>query len=299
MPSSPTTDSWRRLAGVSQSTSSIADGPGRERHAARTAGPRGRRGCAGRSRPRRGRAARRRSSDRMSTSCVARSTVTPTSRMRAGNGPARRLVIAKTVDSQPASSSRPSSRTAGLNRSMWPTWTGGAPARRRGGHDLVRLGRRRRQRLLDEDGDPALDRGEGERQVGRRRRGDDDGVEVGLGEHRQRLGEALGAGRAAAAAERVGVRVGDGHEPDVRRPGPGRAGGCGPSSPRPIEPDAQLAVADRRPGAGHRAAAPWRVGRRWRPSTAARTAAMTVVLLRVGQAREHRQRQRPLGRARR
>ena len=36
--------------------------------------------------------------------------------------------IAKTVDSQPAFSNRSSSRTAGLNRSMWPACTGGAPA---------------------------------------------------------------------------------------------------------------------------------------------------------------------------
>jgi hypothetical protein len=65
----------------------------------------------------------------MSTSCVARSTVTPTSRIRAGNGPARREAIAYTADSQPSPMSRPSSRTAGLKRSTWPTWTG-TPARR-------------------------------------------------------------------------------------------------------------------------------------------------------------------------
>ena len=77
---------------------------------------------------------------------------------------------------------------------------------------------------------PALDRGEGERHVGRRRGGDDDGVELGLGDHRQRLRERLGAGLRGGGGEGLGG-------PD-RRPRPagrraatrGSGGGCGPSS---------------------------------------------------------------------
>ena len=123
MPSSPTTVSCRRFAGVSQSTSSIATVPD-----SNDISPNSRSSwsawirCAVSANTRIGRS--RAIQDRMSTSWVARSMVTPTSRMRAGNGPARRLVIAYTLESQPAPRRRPSSSTAGLNRSTWPTWTG-------------------------------------------------------------------------------------------------------------------------------------------------------------------------------
>ena len=184
---------------------------------------------------------------RMSTSWVARSTVTPTSRMRAGNGPARRLEIAKTVDSQPASSRRPSSRIAGLKRSMWPTWTGGAPRRRGRGHDLVGFGRCRGERLLDEDGDPALDRCERERQVAGRRSRDDDRVEVGLGQHRHRLVVRL---RAGVGAGRARGRSGPGRRPRPagrRRSSRQDAQVVPAHRPKADQPDAQLAVADREP----------------------------------------------------
>ena len=66
------------------------------------------------------------------------------------------------------------------------------------------------ERLLDEHGDAALDRGEGQRQVGVGRGRDDDAVEVRLGDHRERVGEALGAG----AGDRGGEDVA---RPDRRR----------------------------------------------------------------------------------
>ena len=119
--------------------------------AARTAGPRGRRGSAGRSRRRRATAARRRSSDRMSTSWVARSTVTPTSRIRAGNGPARRLTRSRRrVDSQPAVE-QPAELEDGRVEPLDVTDLD-RDARARGrGDDPHRLLDRRRERLLDED----------------------------------------------------------------------------------------------------------------------------------------------------
>ena len=47
--------------------------------------------------------------------------MTPTSRIRAGNGPRRVALIWKMRPSSPAWSRRRSSRIAGLKRSMWPT----------------------------------------------------------------------------------------------------------------------------------------------------------------------------------
>jgi hypothetical protein len=72
--------------------------------------------------------------------------------------------------------------------------------------------------LLDEDRDPSLDRRERERHVRRRRRGDDDSVELGFREHRERLGEPLRARLRDRSVERVRNGVCDRHEADV---GPG------------------------------------------------------------------------------
>ena len=235
----------------------------------------------------------------MSTSWVARSRVTPTSRIRAGNGPARRLEMAKTVDSQPASSTRPSSRIAGLNRSMWPTWTGGAPAADAAATSSVGLRRRRGQRLLDEDGDPALDRGQGQRQVAGGRRRDDDRVEVRLGQHGQRLAERWAPDRVLAAARAPGSGSATAAS---RTPGSAaeHAQVVAAHRPEADQPDPHLALADGRPGAGHRRGSLGRGrgcrGRVGAGQTAARTAAMTVPWSSSDEHRVHRQRQRLLGR---
>ena len=154
---------------------------------------------------------------RMSTSWVARSMVTPTSRMRAGNGPG---ATARDGEDrrQPAGLEQP---TELEDRRVEPLDMADLDRRRaargRRGDESVGFGRRRRQRLLDEDGDPALERGQRQREVAGRRRRDDDGVELRFGEHRQRLAVALGTAPSLAAAERLGVRIGDRHKPDAAR----------------------------------------------------------------------------------
>ena len=214
--------------------------------AARTAGPRGRRGSAGRSRRRRATAARRRST----TGCRRRGSRGRRSRRRRGSGPgtgrrgARRS--RRRVDSQPAASSRPSSRTAGLNRSTWPTWTG-TPRSRAAATIRIPSSTVAASGFSTRTGDAALDRGEGERHVGRGRRRD----------RRARRAPpraiiASGSANPWAPAlrpsrgERVGDRIGDGREADVG------AAGEDPqvvAAHRPEAREADAAAADRRPGA--------------------------------------------------
>ena len=186
--------------------------------------------------------------------------MTPTSRIRAGNGPARRLEIAKTSDSQPASSSRPSSRMAGLKRSMWPTWTGGAPGAvaaatiRSASAGVAASGFSMRTAMPRSSAARASGRC-----VGGRGR-DDDRVEVRLGQHGERLGERLGAGPGGGRAEGLCVEVGDGDQTHVGQAAED-AQMVAAHRAETDQPDAQLALADRGPGGGHRAAA--RSGARW------------------------------------
>ncbi len=184
----------------------------------------------------------------MSTSWVARSTVTPTSRIRAGNGPARRLD--DRVDRrQPARLEQPAEledrRVEPLDVADLDRHAARRAPRRRSGSASSSVAA---SGFSTRTGDAALDRGERERQVGRRRRGDDDRVELGLGDHRQRLGEPLGAGSPAS--------------PRRARPAPGRrrrrAGRRAattrtrrwlrPIDPSPTRPTPQLAVPAGRPG---------------------------------------------------
>ncbi len=157
--------------------------------------------------------------------------------------------------------------------------------RRRGGHDPVRLRRRRRQRLLDEDRDAAPERRQGERQVRGGRGRDDDRVEVRLCQHRERLGECLGAGPGGRRAKGFRVEVGDGDQSHV-----GQAAQDAEVVPahraEADQPDAQLAVADRGPGGGHRTAA-----RSGGALDGGPHGGDDGRLLLVGEAREHRQRQ--------
>ena len=125
----------------------------------------------------------------------------------------------------------------------------------RRGNDLDARFDRGRERLLDEDGDPAFDRGQGERNVGRRRCGDDDGIDLGLGQHRERLGEPLGAGLFRGGREDLGERVGARDELDIR------AAGQDPEvipahRPETGETHPQHPVPGWAPGGRHRAAAP-------------------------------------------
>ena len=71
-------------------------------------------------------------------------------------------------------------------------------------------------RLLDEDSDVTLDRRPGEGLVGGRRSRDDDRVEVGLRDHRERLRESLGASRAGGRFDGGRQRVGNGGNVSVR-----------------------------------------------------------------------------------
>ena len=75
---------------------------------------------------------------------------------------------------------------------------------------------RRREWLFDERGHAAFERRQRERQVRRRRRGDDDRVEVGFGEHREGLREPLGAGPGRRRLDGRPIGVGDRHEPGAR-----------------------------------------------------------------------------------
>ena len=120
--------------------------------------------------------------------------------------------------------------------------------------------------------DAALDRREGEGHVGRRRGGDDDRVELRLRDHRQRLGESLGAGQGDRAVERLGDGIGDGGEADVRASG---------EDPEVVaahraearQADAQRPITGRAPGCRHRAATPAFGAARGRPRAVRRRVA--------------------------
>ena len=138
--------------------------------------------------------------------------------MRAGNGPARRLTMAKMLVSQPSRSSWPEAQDRGvvaLDVADLDRHAGCAA----GGDDRQRLRVRRGKRLLHEDRHAALDRRVGQRAVEGRGRGDDDPVELGLGDHRHRVREARGTGLGGDGRDGVGVRVGDGGQERVRVPG--------------------------------------------------------------------------------
>ena len=166
----------------------------------------------------------------MSASWVARSIVTPTSRMRAGNGPARRLTMAK-MRGQPALAQQlpeaQDRRVVALDVADLDRHAGRAAR----GNDRQRLGVRRGKRLLDEDRHATRDRRLGERAVEGRRRGDDHAVELGLGDHRHRVREARGTGLGGGGRDGVGVRVRDGGQARLRVTRRRRARGCGPSNP--------------------------------------------------------------------
>ena len=196
----------------------------------------------------------------------------------------------------PRSSSRPSSRTAGLKRSTWPTWTGAAPAAdaaatiRSASAGVAASGFSTRTAM------PRSIGGQREREVGRRRRGDDDGVEVGLDEHRLRLGVAFRA--RSPARRRARGRPGRGSETATSATSSRaleHAQVVPAHRPEPDETDARRAPADRLP-APLIARRSRGAGRSTRHGAGPR--AMTVVLLVVGQTREHRQRQGPRGDAR-
>ena len=215
---------------------------------------------------------------RMSTSWVARSTrhadVADPGRERtrpAGSRSRRR-------DRQPAGLEQPAELEDRRVEPLDVADLDGRRARRRcRGDDLVGLGRRRGERLLDEDGDAALDRGQGERQVAGRRSRDDDRVEVRLGQHRHRFRERLGAGSRGRGGQR-GRRPGRRWPRGGRRAAPRRTRRWfRPIDPSPISPTrtSRSPTGDQAPVIGAARSARLGValpGARRR----ARTAAMTV-----------------------
>ena len=150
----------------------------------------------------------------MSRSCGARSTTTPTSRIRAGNGPRRVALIWKIRPSSPASSRRRSSRIAGLKRSMWPT-VSILPAAAAASIICLGLLAGRGDRLLDEHVGATAERRERRREVKAGRRDDADEVELLLRQHPLRIVEAAGATPDGGLREGARVRIGDGHQVDV------------------------------------------------------------------------------------
>ncbi len=157
--------------------------------------------------------------------------MTPTSRMRAGNGPARRLDDG--VDrGQPALAQQLARARGrpGCSARRGPPGPGRPRAR-----PASTIGQRllggRGERLLHEHRQAPLDRREGERHVGGGGGRDDDGVDVGLADHRERVGEARRR-RSARSPRRAprdrGRRPRRGWSRGGRR---SRAGGSGPSSP--------------------------------------------------------------------
>ena len=116
---------------------------------------------------------------------------------------------------------------------------------------------------------PRTDGGEPEREVGRRRGGDDDGIEVVVRQHRLRLVVALGVGRSRAPPR--ASRRADPRSPRARRPR-GRSAAAGGCDPSPRARSTRRAPGARRwaPAAAHRSAVA-----ACRPTTA-RTASMTV-----------------------
>ena len=161
-------------------------------------------------------------------SWVARSITTPTSAIRCGNGPCRRVTTWKTSPSSPFSSRLRRLCSAGLYRSMWPT-----PATRPRGLERLDQPARRldrlRQRLLDQR------------------------VHAGVGQLAGRPARAARSGRpprrsrcpARAARSSVGH-----HRDAVRRPVASPAGSTTPTSSTPSSPDEHPGVV-----AAHRAQA--------------------------------------------
>ena len=301
MPSSPTTVSWRRLAGVSQLTSSM---PGRARREAQQpeqqvlvvgVDP------LGQSRRRRGSAARRRSSDRMSTSWVrevdGHADVADPGRERARRGGwrSRRRVR------QPAGPEQPAELEHGR---VEPLDVADLDRRRRGARAAAticsRLVDRRGQRLLDQDRRcrARSRRGRAARWVVGRR-GDDDArrgpprrsspaarrTRCAPDAPRSAAARTSATGSATATSRTPGRVAQDAQVVAAHRAEPGQA-------------DPELAVADRAPGVGHRAApsaAPRpALAPTWR-STAARTASITVACSSSVRPGIHRQGQRPGG----
>ena len=248
MPSSPTTTSWRRLAGVSQLTSSMPVAPdgkwsspnSRSSWSAwirwASLGVDARRPLAGDP---------RQDVDVVRREVDGHADVADPGRERAG-APAERS--SRCVESQPSPSSRPSSQDGRVE----PLDVA----------DLDRHARRARRRATissasssvaasgfsTRTGDAALDRGERERHVGRRRGGDDDGVELRLarsspagrrtpgrrtGRPRRRAASATGSATAASGrhgriedhAQVVAAHRAEPDEADAHRRGHRRTGG--------------------------------------------------------------------------
>ena len=114
-----------------------------------------------------------------------------------------------------------------------------APRIARGGAHTQRIGQRRRDRLLDEHVEPALERGEGDLGVQRGRAGDRDGVERGRprsraarASRRTRARRSLRAARACAPPARGRRRRRDGRPPCAGR----SSRGARPCAPVPITP---------------------------------------------------------------
>ena len=166
-----------------------------------------------------------------------------------------------------------------MKRSTWPTWIG-TPVSAAAVTRRSASGRRRREGLLDERRDPAPDRRKPQAEVGRRWRGDDDGIEGVLGQHFLRLDVAPGLGGRASRLEDFGERIRDGHELDILT-GAQQLQVIATHRPESDQPDSRRALADRLPAAHRSAVAACR-------RTTARTASMT----RPGRrrrGREHRQ----------
>ena len=287
MPSSPTTVSWRRLAGVSQSTSSWATTPGREVEEpeqevlVRGVDPLGRLRVDPR-RPLAGDPAQ--DVDVVGGQVDGHADVADPGRERAGP-PARDGVDGRQPARGQQAAELEDRRVEALDVA---DLDGHAPGAGRG-DDPERLLDRAGQRLLDEDGDAALDRRQGEVEVGGRRRRDDERVELDLGDHRQRLGEALGADLLDGGGQRGRDRIGDRDERGVGTRGddpqvvPAHRPEAGEADPQP-------AVAGRLPGARRPRRRCHEAGVRVRAASAlgvatSRIAATTVRQLVVGQAR--------------
>ena len=160
----------------------------------------------------------------------------------------------------------------------------GDASRQPGLDDALPAGHVGSQRLLDEYRHAAIERSKSQGHVRGRRRGDDEGVEVRLGDHRQWLGKALGARGPDSCREHVGHGIRHGHEAAV---GPGRKDPDVVAAHRPqaCQADAELGVSGRLPGCHYRVAvgAAWAANRAASPGlpsawrmTADRTASMTV-----------------------
>ena len=217
MPSSPMTTSWRRLAGVSQFTSSIPDAPDGKCSSPNRRSSWERVLALGELRvdPRRPLTGHPAQHVGVVGGEVDRDTDVADARREGSGAPADDGEDAgepALVQQLPQAQDRGVVALDMADLDRHP----GRPAR---GNDRQRLRVRRGERLLHEDRHTARDRRVGQRPVEGRRGGDDDPVELGLGDHHHRIREAHGPGLGRDGRDGLGVGIGDGGQERVGVPG--------------------------------------------------------------------------------